>query len=174
MVRPPSSTRLSIIALGTGGIKPFVSSFGADHFYMVAAWQRFDERGRVWALWAVLTATAGIRFALGRAATLWRSMAVMCAFSVAVQVAAGLVFGVVPFVSKSASKVICGAGVVKGFKGKQPFQLLGGDANSVAGGYTKGDGLGAEIVGTFVLVYTVFSAADAKRSARDSHVPIIN
>lgn len=39
-------------------------------------------------------------------------------------------------------------------------------------GYTKGDGLGAEIVGTFVLVYTVFSATDAKRSARDSHVPV--
>ncbi|CAI0412274.1 unnamed protein product [Linum tenue] len=68
---------------------------------------------------------------------------------------------------------ICGAGVVKGFEGKQQFQLLGGGANSVAGGYTKGDGLGAEIVGTFVLVYTVFSATDAKRSARDSHVPIL-
>jgi len=27
-------------------------------------------------------------------------------------------------------------------------------------------------VGTFVLVYTVFSATDAKRSARDSHVPV--
>ncbi|CAI0412272.1 unnamed protein product [Linum tenue] len=67
---------------------------------------------------------------------------------------------------------ICGAGVVKGFEGKQQFQLLGGGANSVAGGYTKGDGLGAEIVGTFVLVYTVFSATDAKRSARDSHVPL--
>ncbi|CAI0412268.1 unnamed protein product [Linum tenue] len=62
---------------------------------------------------------------------------------------------------------------VKGFEGKQQFQLLGGGANSVAGGYTKGDGLGAEIVGTFVLVYTVFSATDAKRSARDSHVPIL-
>ncbi|KAM1028087.1 hypothetical protein ACFX2I_040771 [Malus domestica] len=38
-------------------------------------------------------------------------------------------------------------------------------------GYTKDDGLGAEIVGTSVLVYTVFSATDAKRNARDSHVP---
>nr|KJB20656.1 hypothetical protein B456_003G158100 [Gossypium raimondii] len=35
------------------------------------------------------------------------------------------------------------------------------------------DGLGAEIIGTFVLVYTVFSATDAKRNARDSHVPIL-
>ncbi|KAJ0044637.1 hypothetical protein Pint_06454 [Pistacia integerrima] len=68
---------------------------------------------------------------------------------------------------------ICGAGVVKGFEGATRYQLLGGGANSVAHGYTKGDGLGAEIIGTFVLVYTVFSATDAKRSARDSHVPIL-
>ncbi|KAJ0480105.1 putative major intrinsic protein [Helianthus annuus] len=48
---------------------------------------------------------------------------------------------------------ICGAGVVKGFMGKHEYTTL--------------------IVGTFVLVYTVFSATDAKRSARDSHVPIL-
>lgn len=59
-------------------------------------------------------------------------------------------------------------------KGFQPdfYQSVGGGANTVAHGYTKGDGLGAEIVGTFVLVYTVFSATDAKRNARDSHVPV--
>ncbi|WVZ16657.1 hypothetical protein V8G54_009639 [Vigna mungo] len=67
---------------------------------------------------------------------------------------------------------ICGAGVVKGF---QPnlYEKLGGGANSVGTGYTRKAGLGAEIVGTFVLVYTVFSATDAKRNARDSHVPIL-
>ncbi|XP_021296045.1 probable aquaporin PIP-type 7a [Herrania umbratica] len=68
---------------------------------------------------------------------------------------------------------ICGAGVVKGFMGKRRYGALNGGANFVAHGYTKGDGLGAEIVGTFILVYTVFSATDAKRSARDSHVPIL-
>ncbi|KAF5453649.1 hypothetical protein F2P56_028539 [Juglans regia] len=68
---------------------------------------------------------------------------------------------------------ICGAGVVKGFEGSRQYGRLKGGANFVAPGYTKGDGLGAEIVGTFVLVYTVFSATDAKRSARDSHVPWI-
>ncbi|VAH35297.1 unnamed protein product [Triticum turgidum subsp. durum] len=31
----------------------------------------------------------------------------------------------------------------------------------------------AEFMATFVLVYTVFSATDAKRNARDSHVPIL-
>uniref|UniRef100_A0A5B6YZX3 Putative aquaporin PIP1-2 n=1 Tax=Davidia involucrata TaxID=16924 RepID=A0A5B6YZX3_DAVIN len=50
---------------------------------------------------------------------------------------------------------ICGAAVVKGFQ-KSQYEVLGGGANAVNPGYTKGDGLGAEIVGTFVLVYTVF------------------
>lgn len=67
---------------------------------------------------------------------------------------------------------ICGAGVVKGFEGNARYELFKGGANFLAPGYTKGDGLGAEIVGTFVLVYTVFSATDAKRNARDSHVPV--
>ncbi|GJN26757.1 hypothetical protein PR202_gb14715 [Eleusine coracana subsp. coracana] len=66
---------------------------------------------------------------------------------------------------------ICGAGVVKGFQ-QALYMGNGGGANTVASGYTKGSGLGAEIIGTFVLVYTVFSATDAKRNARDSHVPI--
>jgi aquaporin PIP len=66
---------------------------------------------------------------------------------------------------------ICGAGVVKGFQ-QGLYMSTGGGANAVNAGYTKGDGLGAEIVGTFVLVYTVFSATDAKRNARDSHVPV--
>ncbi|GJT88371.1 putative major intrinsic protein, aquaporin-like protein [Tanacetum coccineum] len=65
---------------------------------------------------------------------------------------------------------IVGAGVVRGFEGGTQFKLNGGGANTIAHGYTKGSGLG---VGTFVLVYTLFSATDAKRSARDSHVPIL-
>ncbi|KAF7828265.1 putative aquaporin PIP1-2 [Senna tora] len=68
---------------------------------------------------------------------------------------------------------ICGAGVVKGFEGGARYEMYKGGANILSSGYTKGSGLGAEIVGTFVLVYTVFSATDAKRNARDSHVPIL-
>ncbi|KAH8484942.1 hypothetical protein H0E87_026633 [Populus deltoides] len=67
---------------------------------------------------------------------------------------------------------ICGAAVVKAFQ-KSQYEMLGGGANTVSTGYAKGSGLGAEIIGTFVLVYTVFSATDAKRNARDSHVPIL-
>ena len=66
---------------------------------------------------------------------------------------------------------ICGAAVVKGFQPHQ-YERLGGGANTISTGYSKGSALGAEIVGTFVLVYTVFSATDAKRNARDSHVPV--
>nr|DAD27992.1 TPA_asm: hypothetical protein HUJ06_029460 [Nelumbo nucifera] len=68
---------------------------------------------------------------------------------------------------------ICGVGLVKGFQ-KAYYMRSGGGANSLALGYSKGVGLGAEIIGTFVLVYTVFSATDPKRNARDSHVPVIS
>lgn len=66
---------------------------------------------------------------------------------------------------------ICGVGLVKAFQSSL-YNRYNGGANMLADGYNKGTGLGAEIIGTFVLVYTVFSATDPKRSARDSHVPV--
>lgn len=66
---------------------------------------------------------------------------------------------------------ICGVGLVKAFQSAY-YDRYGGGANELSTGYSKGTGLGAEIIGTFVLVYTVFSATDPKRSARDSHVPV--
>jgi len=66
---------------------------------------------------------------------------------------------------------VCGAGMVKGLETAR-YEMLGGGVNMVSPGYSKSSGLGVEIIGTFVLVYTVFSATDAKRSARDSHVPV--
>ncbi|CAN6559808.1 hypothetical protein FF1_029637 [Malus domestica] len=67
---------------------------------------------------------------------------------------------------------ICGVALVKAFQ-KSYYVKYGGGANELADGYNKGTGLGAEIIGTFVLVYTVFSATDPKRNARDSHVPVL-
>ncbi|TYI44661.1 hypothetical protein ES332_A01G252900v1 [Gossypium tomentosum] len=67
---------------------------------------------------------------------------------------------------------ICGCGLVKAFQ-KSYYKKYGGGANSLADGYSTGTGLAAEIIGTFVLVYTVFSATDPKRNARDSHVPVL-
>ncbi|KAK4343005.1 hypothetical protein RND71_038821 [Anisodus tanguticus] len=49
----------------------------------------------------------------------------------------------------------------------------GGGANTLNDGYNTGTGLGAEIIGTFVLVYTVFAATDPKRNARNSYVPVL-
>ena len=68
---------------------------------------------------------------------------------------------------------ICGVGLVKAFQSSY-YNRYGGGANTLSDGYNKGTGLGAEIIGTFVLVYTVFSATDPKRNARDSHVPVSN
>lgn len=66
---------------------------------------------------------------------------------------------------------ICGAGLVRGLYGSV-YDTLQGGTNSVAAGVHVGSALGAEILGTFVLVYTVFSATDPKRTARDSFIPV--
>ncbi|KAI4369165.1 hypothetical protein MLD38_017646 [Melastoma candidum] len=67
---------------------------------------------------------------------------------------------------------MCGCGLVKAFQ-RAYYTQYGGGANELQKGYSIGTGLGAEIIGTFVLVYTVFSATDPKRNARDSHVPVL-
>ncbi|PVH31949.1 hypothetical protein PAHAL_9G270900 [Panicum hallii] len=68
---------------------------------------------------------------------------------------------------------ICGAGLVRAFHGSANYMRYGGGANELSAGYSKGAGLAAEIVGTFMLVYTVFSATDPKRKVRDTHVPVL-
>ncbi|KAG5043761.1 hypothetical protein JHK87_007676 [Glycine soja] len=67
---------------------------------------------------------------------------------------------------------ISGVGLVKALQ-KSHYNRYNGGVNMLADGYSKGTGLGAEIIGTFILVYTVFSATDPKRVARDSHVPVL-
>ncbi|CAI0411719.1 unnamed protein product [Linum tenue] len=67
---------------------------------------------------------------------------------------------------------ICGVALVKAFQ-ESYYTRYGGGANTINPAYSTGTGLGAEIIGTFVLVYTVFSATDPKRNARDSHVPVL-
>ncbi|KAF3953799.1 hypothetical protein CMV_020787 [Castanea mollissima] len=67
---------------------------------------------------------------------------------------------------------IIGAGIVQAFQ-IGFYERNGGGANMVSHGYSKGVGLGAEIIGTFVLVYTVFSATDPKRKAKNSNAPVL-
>uniref|UniRef100_A0ACD5X2A8 Uncharacterized protein n=1 Tax=Avena sativa TaxID=4498 RepID=A0ACD5X2A8_AVESA len=64
---------------------------------------------------------------------------------------------------------ICGAALVRAVHGTRHYELYGGGANELAPGFSPV----AEALGTAVLVYTVFSATDPKRMARDSQVPVL-
>lgn len=61
---------------------------------------------------------------------------------------------------------IVGVGIAKGVM-KHHYSSLGGGANQVAPSYSRGAALGAEMIGTFLLVFTVFSATDADYNAND-------
>lgn len=67
---------------------------------------------------------------------------------------------------------LCGTALVKGIQGNF-YASNGGGSNSVSPAYSKETALLAEIIGTFVVVYTVFSAADPKRKVRHSHIPVL-
>ncbi|KAG6648401.1 aquaporin PIP-type-like [Carya illinoinensis] len=66
---------------------------------------------------------------------------------------------------------VCGVAIVKGIM--EDYENVGGGANTVSPLYSKGTAFGAEIIGTFVLVYTVFSATDPKKTALDSYLPVL-
>ncbi|KAG6486612.1 hypothetical protein ZIOFF_055190 [Zingiber officinale] len=67
---------------------------------------------------------------------------------------------------------ICGAGTVKWLQ-KGVYENNGGGTSVVAAaGYAKGNGLGAEILTTFLFVCMVFYATVFKRRARGSRFPI--
>lgn len=66
---------------------------------------------------------------------------------------------------------VCGVAIVKALQSTY-YITGGGGANIVAHGYTHGTALTAEIIGTFVLVYTVFSATDPKLAATNAHIPV--
>ncbi|KAL6846045.1 hypothetical protein ACP4OV_023493 [Aristida adscensionis] len=68
---------------------------------------------------------------------------------------------------------IAGVALVKAIVGGPGFEMLGGGANMVSPGLSVGAAFAAELLGTFVLVYVVFSATDPKRTARDSFIPVL-
>ncbi|XP_059452576.1 high affinity nitrate transporter 2.7-like [Corylus avellana] len=86
--------------------------------------RRFGMRGRLWGLWLVQTVAGLLCLLLGRVNSLWSSIVVMCCFSVFVQAASGLTFGVVPFVSKRSLGVISGLTGSGGTVGAVVTQLL--------------------------------------------------
>lgn len=62
--------------------------------------KKFGMRGRLWALWLVQTLGGVFCILLGKVGSLSVSVAIMLIFSVFVQAACGLTFGVVPFISR--------------------------------------------------------------------------
>lgn len=86
--------------------------------------KRFGMRGRLWSLWIVQTVAGLLCVLLGRVNSLWGSIVVMCGFSLFVQAASGLTFGVVPFVSKRSLGVISGMTGSGGTVGAVVTQLL--------------------------------------------------
>ncbi|KAG9449822.1 hypothetical protein H6P81_009787 [Aristolochia fimbriata] len=86
--------------------------------------RRYGMKGRLWSLWAVQTIGGLLCVLLGQANSLGSSIIAMVAFSVFVQAASGLTFGVVPFVSKRALGVISGMTGSGGTLGGVIIQLL--------------------------------------------------
>ncbi|KAG0607599.1 hypothetical protein M758_8G041600 [Ceratodon purpureus] len=69
---------------------------------------------------------------------------------------------------------MCGAAIARGVQGGEEFHTYGqGAVNGVKPGHSIGQALAAELMGTFVLLFTVLSATDPTRMARDSHVPVL-
>ncbi|XP_010695867.2 high affinity nitrate transporter 2.5-like [Beta vulgaris subsp. vulgaris] len=86
--------------------------------------KKFGMRGRLWGWWIIQTIAGVLCIVLGLMNSLSGSIVVMLVFSVFVQAACGLAFGVVPFVSRRALGVISGMTGAGGNVGAVITQLI--------------------------------------------------
>lgn len=86
--------------------------------------KRYGMRGRLWTLWTVQTVGGLLCVLLGKVGSLGASVAVMVVFSMFVQAACGLTFGVVPFVSRRSLGITSGMAGGGGSAGAVITQLL--------------------------------------------------
>ncbi|KAK7391918.1 hypothetical protein VNO78_20342 [Psophocarpus tetragonolobus] len=80
--------------------------------------------------------------------------------------------GMIAMATMTHSRQLGSVDLAKGFK-KSYYNRYRGGVNLVSDGYNKGTTLGDEIIVTFIIVYIVFSATNPKKSARDSHDPVL-
>ncbi|XP_021713512.1 high affinity nitrate transporter 2.5-like [Chenopodium quinoa] len=95
-----------IVAATFGMVNLFSRPIGGGLSDFMA--KKYGMRGRLWSWWIVQTISGVLCIALGLIDTLAASIAVMIIFSLFVQAAEGLTFGVVPFVSRRSLGVVSG------------------------------------------------------------------
>ncbi|CAA7408539.1 unnamed protein product [Spirodela intermedia] len=98
---------------------------------------RFGMRGRLWGWWIVQTLGGVLCIWLGKTSSLSLAIFVMIVFSVFVQAACGLAFGVVPFISRRSLGLVSGMTGGGGNVGAVITQLLFFKGTR----YTKEDGI---------------------------------
>ncbi|WOL18374.1 hypothetical protein Cni_G27169 [Canna indica] len=111
--------------------------------------RRFGMRGRLWSLWVVQTLGGALCVLLGRVSSLGAAMAVMCVFAFFLEMASGLTYGVVPFISKRSLGVISGMTGSGGALGGVVTQLLFFSGNR----YSMGTGI--SLMGIMILGCTL-------------------